>query len=295
MTDQESACVWWTGRISFDGQDVHEKVKHYLEKNTKLKNWWFQTEKGDNGQKHWQITLQLTKKCRDTSLEDWWKKLVTEVGLPVFYFQPCVKNKEAYAIRYVQKCDSRINGPWSNQLIYLKRDLKCMENPLPWQQTVLDKVKGDPDDRSLMWICDNVGCNGKSKLFKYMGVNKIGSRFTVTTSERIASVMIDRGPQRCYLIDIPRSISTSKSMSDIYEMIEQLKNGYVFSGFYGKDREMDMEPPWVIIFSNYPPELKRCTQDRWDVYEITNDKKLSHMPSEVVKMRWDVIKNNKNL
>lgn len=293
MSEQESKCVWWTGRITFRGEMQWTIVKEYLERNTKIKEWYFQVEDPGNNS-HYQITFKLKKPLRDTSLKKWFEELVEKVGLPIYYFEPCVKDKESYAIRYVQKCDTRIAGPWSNKPIYMQRDLECMKHPLPWQQTILDRIKGEPDDRSLMWIADNVGCNGKSKLFKYLGVNQLASRFTVTTAERIASVMIDRGPQRCYVIDIPRSISTSKSMSDIYEMIEQLKNGYVFSGFYGKDREMDMEPPWVIVFSNFPPELKRCTQDRWNVYEISNDKQLQHVPNELVKNMWDIIRSNKN-
>lgn len=280
---QDNPTNWFTGRISFDGADVHNIIEEGLKNNIKIRHWWFQTEIGENKQKHWQITWQCKKKGRKTEFKDWFVNLIKKVeGLPVYYLEPCAKDKGKHAVYYVTKCDSRINGPWSDVPIYTGKDLKCMETPFPWQKSILDKLKTEADDRSLIWIYDNKGCNGKSKLFKYLGFNKLASLMKVDNADRLSSIICSRGPQPAYLVDIPRTVCAKKSMSSVYEVLESLKDGYCFSCMFGKEQELYMDSPWVIVFANIPPEISRVTNDRWQVFEIDDTRRLKKLSTDAI-------------
>ena len=52
-----------------------------------------------------------------------------------------------------------------------------------------------------------------------------------------------------------------------YNAIEQLKDGLVFSSKYEGGVKM-FNPPHVIIFANWLPDVKTLSEDRWNIVNI---------------------------
>jgi hypothetical protein len=80
--------------------------------------------------------------------------------------------------------------------------------------------------------------------------------------------MIAKGAHRCYVVDFPRVLGKEDAVADIFAALEELKNGWVETAFYGKPGELLMEPPHVIVMSNDKPNLKLASKDRWKVFQL---------------------------
>lgn len=176
---------------------------------------------------------------------------------------------------YCTKLASRLEGPWmdceSKREEYKGEDLKCMETPLPWQQKVLDSVATEPDDRTINWIYNAEGNVGKSKLMKYMYWKKLGLRIPMGTSNQLRSSTVEKGPHRCYLVDLPRSRGADDRLQDLFAALEEIKNGWVETAMYGKAKVLMMKPPHLWVMSNFPPVMDLASQDRWKIWTIDSD------------------------
>ncbi len=170
------------------------------------------------------------------------------------------------------KEDSRVAGPWADRPLYMKRDLICMQNPFPWQQSIIDSVSTQPDDRTISWVVDHGGNVGKSKLVKYLHVNGLAQRIPAGTATQIKTFVIAVGAARAYLVDLPRTSGQYESDDCIFSTLEDLKNGFVISGMYGKVQELIMEPPHLWVFANRAPPVSKMSLDRWHVHYIKDGK-----------------------
>lgn len=70
-----------------------------------------------------------------------------------------------------------------------------------------------------------------------------------------------------YFADIPRAI---KETSNLFFMVEQLKDGILVSAYYGHDRSLIFGTAVVVVFSNNlpPSPLHFLSRDRWEIYRI---------------------------
>lgn len=196
------------------------------------------------------------------------------------------------------KAETRVAGPWADKPIYMGQDLPTVL--YPWQEklrTMITQTK--PDDRTVFWIFEKEGNVGKTKFSKYMCFHhkvtaspiffsslslglapfSVPSQipFYTASSERdVAFQVLKEQGRAAYIFDIPRTIDEKQYGSDIkgvFQAIEQIKNGMVFSTKYAPER-VCMSPPHVICFANFRPDLTRLSADRWCVLEIdknTND------------------------
>lgn len=240
-------------------------------------HWVFQKEKGSNeGQEHYQCRGQLESPLSKQSLLQIFdsRGLKSQVSL-----QPESNNsiQQGGLTFYVMKDDTRLEGPWHDSAFkprkrvkYEAKDLECMKTPLPWQAQVMAMLTPDPDDRTIIWIGDPVGNHGKSKLMKWLRFQSDVdcARVPMGSATQIKTSVIEKGPHRVYMVDLPRTVGKEERIQEIYSALEELKNGWVESAMYGKAAELLMEPPHVIIFSNGFPTLSHMSHDRWRVYRI---------------------------
>lgn len=230
------------------------------------KRWIFQKEVGKvAGKLHWQGRVQLETKKRCTTLL---RELSTSLSIAPERITIRPEADAVGSFNYCCKEDTRVGGPWADSPIYLGKDLTCMSKPLPWQTSVIDLVRSEPDDRSIYWICDPVGNNGKSKLCKWLRWKKLATRVPLGTATQIKTSVIEKGAARCYLVDLPRVRGGDESRFALFSAIEDIKNGWVESSMYGKDAELMMEPPHVVVFSNEMPDFGMASVDRWRVYTL---------------------------
>ncbi len=228
------------------------------------KKWIYQHEKVLRD--HWQGSVQLANKKRKSWL------LNNLGGLTKEWVTVSPTASKTGAFDYCMKSDSRVAGPWSDVPIYMGSDL--MKQPRPWQQSILDSVKAEPDDRTINWVYEPRGNVGKSKLVKYMEYNKLAEEIPQGTATQIKTYVIAVGPARCYLVDIPRSVGKDEREVNLFSALESVKNGSVKSAMYGKVQRLFMNPPHVWCFANHKPSYELVSRDRWKVWTITHDSKL---------------------
>lgn len=248
-----------------------EDAKSLFEQASKdyAKKWIFQFEKGANGSVHVQGTWDLHKKDRP-------KRLAQGLNdrLPGIEIRRC-SNAGREALRmYCTKAETRVAGPWMDptyQPPYSGKDLP--ETLWPWQQQVIDEIKTEPDDRKIVWIADPEGCIGKSKLCKWVMKYKLGYACTMMSCADTNNRIAERGSERVYMIDIPRTKSKLLDMAEVYSAIEGIKNGLISSGKY-RGGDIVMDCPHVYVFSNYFPKKEAMTGDRWEIRTIDHKTKM---------------------
>jgi len=180
---------------------------------------------------------------------------------------------------YVMKDDTRYFGPWHDpsykprkRITYEGRDLKCMENPRPFQKFIMDKISEEPNDRDMYWWYNRSGCAGKSKLMKYLRFTRDDfARVPMGSAIQIKTSCIEKGPHTTYMVDLPRVRGSDERQQELFSALEEVKNGWIESPMYGKAQELIMEPPHIHIFSNDLPNLAFASMDRWIVYMIWDE------------------------
>lgn len=253
--------------ITLTDEDIKtEDFKSWLE--DYATDYYFQVERGKVEEKrHFQALVYIKKKTRATAVARHLRACAEgKIQLDV---SPVGDGRVKAMKRYTTKCDTRIEGPFSNKPIYMGADLVCVEaTPTPMQKQVLDILATKPDDRTINYFWDEKGNIGKSKLCKYLAFYKKAKVIKVTTAERLASAICKAGAFGAYAVDIPRTVDTEKSITGVFEVLEGLKNGHVIDNMYGSDNELFMDSPHVFVFANYPPDKSRMSQDRWNVINL---------------------------
>lgn len=137
----------------------------------------------------------------------------------------------------------------------------------PWQQALLDIVETEPDTRTINWVYDPDGNSGKSFLTKYLALTHeviIADGKKDNIFNQVKTKLIDEEKEfRLVILDIPRS---SEGYIN-YGVLEQLKNGLIYSGKYEGGTCL-FDAVHVIVFANFEPELKQFSQDRWNIIPI---------------------------
>jgi len=190
------------------------------------------------------------------------------------------------SVTYCSKSETRVGNTYSSHSLkrYEGEDIEFLgdkKRRFPWQNTLIDEIFShdqitikDSDDRSIMWIFDSKGNSGKSKFVKYLCANNPDIvKISFGTAAQLRSAIISIGIKSVYFIDMPRTITEEDSIPSLVSTLEDLKNGFVVSVFYGKYQQLLMKPPHVIVFSNKTCPVHMLSYDRWRTYEIDKDNK----------------------
>lgn len=129
--------------------------------------------------------------------------------------------------------------------------------PRPWQQKVLDTLSAEPDDRTIYWVTDAQGGQGKTRLATHLIRNYGG----IELSGKMADMTYaySQGKQRVVIFDISRA--AADMTGHIYSMAEKLKCGRLMNTKY-QSRMVTFRPPHVIIFSNSTWDREKFSHDR---------------------------------
>lgn len=260
--------------------------------NEESEKWLFQEEEHENSEvkkTHYQCCL-VTKirKRKNTIL----KNLADALEHPIEYIR--IEKMEGtweQAMLYCSKSEGRVGETIKSAKICLDydfTDVEFLNDPsrrYPWQEEILAKLftsapsqfKIDEDlDRQIIWIYDEHGNSGKSKLVKWIcSYNDLAVKISFGTSNQLRAGIISAGVRRLYLMDVPRTLGTEDNMNDVLSLLEDLKNGHVVSSFYGNYTKLVMTPPLVVVFSNQRCPVAKLSSDRWLCYTIV-DKKLRY-------------------
>lgn len=162
---------------------------------------------------------------------------------------------------------------WAHQVYQYYRNQIPFEfksgKPFEWQAQIIDFLKKPcTDDRTVHWIYDDIGGNGKSQLTNYLLANHKAFLVNAGKTTDIAHAY-DNEP--IVIFDLPRDTEEYCP----YRAIEGFKDGRFFSPKYDSCMKRFI-PPHVIVFANYRPIVKgKLSEDRWDIITL-EDRELEH-------------------
>lgn len=212
---------------------------------------WFvyQEEIGEQGTPHLQGTIKLKDKKRLTALKKFHSKISWRET-----------NSVSAQVAYCTKIESR-SGEQYVHGISIPKQVKTHE-PRGWQLKVMEIIAQEPDERSIHWFWESTGSVGKSQLAKYLGVHHGGIKLNGKARDMYHQLSKYPNP-RLIVVDIPRD-----NIGYInYGAMEEMKNGYVFSGKFD-GCQLIFDPPHVIVFANIMPDVTTMSLDRWCIYNV---------------------------
>lgn len=245
-------------------------VNDYL--STFAKNWVSAKEAGkETGNVHIHIGLQLSQKKRPLALV---AQLAGALGVdPDRVRVRPMASKDGFKAYVLKGDDTLVDGPFLNgkraPRTYEGRDVEVVgTDPRPFQREILEMLETTPDTRTVHWYWDERGNVGKSALVKYCEFKGLAVGLDVAKAHQLKAAVVADGPQRAYLLDMPRTLGREDSIKDCMCVIEALKNGRVVDVMYGRSNRMLFDPPHVVCFANYPPPRAMLSGDRWRVHNI---------------------------
>merc|ERR1712156_952188 len=214
---------------------------------------------------------QIVKAC-DTLISDYIFTCETMSRENFFSVSEKIKNnkvKEGINIEY-----KPIQNPY-----YTRSDIKVFDDKKKWhgwQKDIYAMLFNEDGsikqahDREIISIIDKKGNSGKSSFFKYLLVDnteEIG-RLGYGTAAQLRTRALNMGRKKLYIIDLARTKGKGDSEIDLLSAIEDLKSGVVIGAFYGRGDSLIMDPPAIVISSNYEFDYTLLSKDRWAVFEI---------------------------
>jgi hypothetical protein len=160
-------------------------------------------------------------------------------------------------------------------------------NFYPWQKSIYDQIFDEysslkrPHPRHIISILNFEGNKGKSAFLKYLcykNPNKI-TKLSYGISGQLRSAAIDTGIKKVYFLDLPRTRDRNDNIEEILSVTEDIKNGFLFSIYYGKSKKLFMNPPFGILFTNRLIPDESLSEDHWASYRITDDFRLKEFAS----------------
>lgn len=266
----------WGITFSAD-KNEKESIERFARR--EFKKWTFQKERGEGGYIHFQFKGSLKDKKRKCEL----LVMMRSGGLIIAEdsVSPTPKvNMDNYS--YVDKDETRIEGPWSSddKVDYIPTDMRETPKWRPMQQDIIDIIATKPNRRTIHCIIDSTGNNGKSFLAMWLYCHGISYYIPFFTEAkelmRMSHAMVTSGWRNTFFIDLPRALS-HKAEHEIYGGIEQLKTGMIYEDRYDF-KMIAIEACHVFIFTNRKPDMRLCSADRWNMLYLTNGV-LSSTPS----------------
>lgn len=133
--------------------------------------------------------------------------------------------------------------------------------PNKFQQDILNIIETEPNGRTINWICDPEGGKGKTRLCKYLYLNKNGF---YASGGKNNDIFHSYNNEELIMIDIPRCNEDFIN----YGAIEKLKDGIIFSGKYNSGTKMRLNECHLFVFANCMPEMHKMSLDRWNIINI---------------------------
>nr|AQU11746.1 replication protein [Cruciviridae sp.] len=130
------------------------------------------------------------------------------------------------------------------------------------------------DNRTIDWVYDPIGNNGKSFFCNYYSTLKGAFLMLNGATKDIA---------QCYNYEDVALVNFVRSEEDRinYTIMENFKDGRIFRSKY-ESAIIARSPIKVIVFANFVPTLKKCSEDRWRIHMI--------LPDGSIKIKKQIIK-----
>jgi hypothetical protein len=160
---------------------------------------------------------------------------------------------------------------------------------LNWQKellTELERIYNSKErDRKVVWCQNVLGGAGKSRFLKYLSFGQKNwkvKKLPIDKPDRIRMAVckiVQKEDVDIFTFDFTKTHGEETSMKDLFQSVEEIKNGHVSSVFYGNPMEVGFDSPLILIFTNEKLESydHYLSKDRWAAYSLGPDLELMHM------------------
>lgn len=269
-------------KTNLDGQTMELKdVGKALSKCCSAANWQLEdahpTEKNCD-KIHYQGLAKTHHKATLVNIKAVFTK--ADKRMSGIWLRPRVKSQYGKPLLYVNKIQTRIDGPWTLDTFRddeVPEEFKDGFDPKPFQQTIMDRMARPSDfsDRASDWICCTNGGTGRTKLKNWMRHKKLANVMGMPpTAERLlanAHAHYARTENPKWIIDVPRG---AKFKEDFWEGVETLKDGHVLDARYALKEIHIMTQVRLVFFSNRMPPANCLSSDKLNVWVISADEEL---------------------
>lgn len=137
----------------------------------------------------------------------------------------------------------------------------------PWQAELAEMVTHTPQPRRISWWWEGRGNVGKSYMARHLALHCDGVVVTAMKKADLLHLLTKTlSGARCVAFDLTRTTEDG-AVQVVYEVLEQLSNGYICSGKYDS-AQCWVQPLHLIVFANFAPDRSKMSEDRWDVHHI---------------------------
>lgn len=134
----------------------------------------------------------------------------------------------------------------------------------PWQQELRQELEEDPDDRTIIFYIDPEGAQGKSWFTRWYH-DKYGDSQLLRVGKRDDLAHAIDPSKRVFFFDVPRGQLEYFQ----YNILEQLKDKFVFSPKYNSRNKVLEKVPHVVVFSNENYKSGSLSEDRVVIRELS--------------------------
>lgn len=239
---------WCFTLNNYTEDDIGAMVPVFREK---CKKFYFAKEVGESGTPHLQGTCEFKTKVRPISIG---------LNKGIHWERRRGSWDEAYTYCMKEDGEKYFGG------FRPKRPLKplpCEETLFPWQVKLMEMLKDEPNDRTIIWIWEETGSVGKTTFMKYL--MRFQGAIPLEGKKNDILHVATEHESDLYIYDIERSLESFVS----YGSIEKIKNGCWMSGKY-EGGIVDRNCPHLVIFANFEPDVTKLSLDRWVIRKIVD-------------------------
>lgn len=137
----------------------------------------------------------------------------------------------------------------------------------------LDKLIEESTCRDIFWVFGKRGNEGKTLWARHeVRKGKCIYATSMTSLDSFSNYLLSQANKKpdfdTIIIDLCRTMEERTLV--LYSMLEICKNGLIQSSKYEGGMK-EFNPPKVIVFSNWYPDIDNLSKDRWKIYEIVNN------------------------
>lgn len=133
-----------------------------------------------------------------------------------------------------------------------------------WQLTLYDMLQQPADDRKIIFVVDAAGNVGKSWFIRYMLTKHSEDVQRLSVGKRDDLAFAVDETKKVFLFDIPREQLEYLQ----YSVLEQLKDGLIFSSKYESRTKVIRGHCHVVVMTNESPDMNKLSVDRYTLMII---------------------------
>lgn len=141
----------------------------------------------------------------------------------------------------------------------IRVDSREIGQPRDWQRELEQRLDAEPDNRSVFFVVDEEGNQGKTWFAEYYNKKHPGESQRIRSAKRDDMAWAIQSGKRVYFIDVPRGGMELFQ----YGICEMVKDRAVFSPKYESCMKEWDEPSHVVVLCNENPDLSKMSADRF--------------------------------